>query len=173
MKVKTFIGVMAMVTCLPAFAGATGGQDVAGSLITQQFNITANVDSMLQLTAPDGSPLDPNISMNYSLLKNTLSPVEVDAILATNSTKNNIVASIPMTPVLFSGTDKIPLTVSMNGTVLSSTETVFKEAAIFGSGNTGAIDFKFAPTTATGIAQGLYKGTVIIDLQQQTPTTTS
>ncbi|MCP1117374.1 CS1 type fimbrial major subunit [Robbsia andropogonis] len=173
MKVKTFIGIMAMVTCLPAFAAGSKGTDVPGSLITQQFNITANVDSMLQLTAPDGNALDPNVSMKYSLITNTLSPADVNAILATNAPKNNIVASVPMTPVLFSGTNQIPLTVKMNNTLLKSSETLFKANTLFTNGNTAAIDFNFAPAAPKGIAQGAYKGTVIIDLQQQTPTVTS
>ncbi|MCY0387239.1 CS1 type fimbrial major subunit [Robbsia sp. Bb-Pol-6] len=167
MKVTKIIGALAMAVCAPAFAS---GKDVGGSSITQLFYVTANVNTMLQLTALDGSALDPNVTMAYSLLKKSLAPADVDAILATNDTANNIVASVPYTPVLFSGTNQIPLTVKMNGVPLTQAETVFQTKTLFSTGDTAAIDFNFSPTWPTAaIPQGAYKGTVTVMLQQQTP----
>jgi hypothetical protein len=173
MKLKAIVVAISMFSCVSAFATTTPARVIPASQITQLFNITADVNSMLQLTAIDGSPLNPNVSMNYSLLTNTLEPVDVNALLATNAVTNNIVATMPTPAALYSGQNEIPLTVSMNGKTLSAAATEFDASTLFGGKNVAPIDFKFAPTTTPSkFVQGTYKGTVTVYLEQQTPLVT-
>lgn len=154
-----------------AFAGPAA--NVAGTQITQQFNLTANVNSSLQLTSTDGSALSPNLTLDYDLGNKAFKPKVVMANLATNTNTNNIVASIAGQAQVTNGDAIVPLKVTMNGEELSSAVRIFTAAELFGSGAfISPVTLIFAQKDSTQVtAAGAYTGSVQLILQQQTPAT--
>ena len=154
-------------------SGLAAAAVVPGTQITQQFNLTAKVNSTLQLTDTDGSALSPNLALDYDLGNKSFKPKTVMANLATNTNTNDIVASISGQAQVTNGSTTIPLKVTMNGQELSSTIKVFKASDLFGStafSTPVALVFSQKDNTQVSAA-GTYSGSVQLMLQQQTPAT--
>lgn len=173
MNIKHLSVCVALALAASATGQATAAGLVAGTQITQQFNLTANVNSTLQLTDTDGSALSPNLSLDYDLANQAFKPKVVIANLATNTNTNDIVASIAGQAQMTNGNTTIPLKVTLNDEQLSSTVKVFKAADLFGSnGFSTPITLVFAQKENTAVtAAGTYSGSIQLMLQQQTPTT--
>ena len=161
-----------------ALAATAAGQAsaaglVAGTQITQQFNLTAKVNATLQLTDTDGSALSSNLALDYDLAKQAFKPKVVMANLATNTNTNDIVASIAGQAQMTNGNTAIPLKVTLNGEELSSTVKVFKATELFGSNAYSTpVTLVFAQKDDSAVnAAGTYTGSIQLMLQQQTPTT--
>lgn len=175
MNVKnlTLCAAIALAASASGSVYAVGAAVVPGTQITQQFNLTANVNSTLQLTATDGSALSPNLPLDYDLGTKAFKPKIVMANLATNTNTNNIVASISGQPQVTNGSTTVPLKITMNGAELSSTVRVFPAADLFGSGGFSTpVTLIFSQKDTTPVSEaGVYTGSVQLMLQQQTPAT--
>lgn len=141
--------------------------------VTRNINITATIDPTVDITLADGSALPDTIAMQY-MPGLGLATVSTDVKLWSNSTAKNLTVALASSPVLSAptATTTIPLSVTLNGTALSTASSALTYATYFPNGITnGSITIPLSISQATkGVATtaGDYSGTVSLVLAQAT-----
>jgi len=141
--------------------------------VTRNINITATIDPTVDITLADGTALPDTIAMQY-LPGSGLAAVSRDVKLWSNSTTSNLTVALANSPVLSAptATTTIPLSVTLNGTALSTTKSTLTYATYFPNGITnGSITIPLTISQATqGVVTtaGDYSGTVSLVLAQAT-----
>lgn len=143
--------------------------------VTRDITVTASIDPTVDITLADGTALPDTIAMQY-LPGTGLSSVSKDVKLWSNSTTANLTIALASSPALSAPTASttIPLSVKLNGTLLSTAASTLTYATYFPNGIVnGSITIPLEISQATkGIvtAAGNYSGTVSLVLAQATGT---
>lgn len=141
--------------------------------VTRNINVTATIDPTVDITLADGTALPDTIAMQY-LPNSGLTTVSKDVKLWSNSTTNNLTIALARSPELSAPTadTTIPLSVTLNGTALSTAASTLPYNTYFPNGITnGSITIPLAISQATKGAvatAGDYSGTVSLVLAQAT-----
>lgn len=141
--------------------------------VTRNITVTASIDPTVDITLSDSTALPDTIAMQY-LPGSGLATVSKDVKLWSNSTTANLTIALASSPALSSSTTNttIPLTVTLDGNELTTTNTTLTYATYFPNGITnGSITVPLAISQKTkGVvsAAGEYSGTVSLVLSQAT-----
>lgn len=141
--------------------------------VTKNITVTASIDPTVDITLADGTALPDTIAMQY-LPGTGLSSVSKDVKLWSNSNTANLNVALASSPALSASTTTttIPLTVTLNGTELSTTNSTLTYATYFPNGiANGSITIPLAISQKTkGVVStaGEYSGTVSLILSQAT-----
>lgn len=141
--------------------------------VTKNITVTASIDPTVDITLADGTVLPDTIAMQY-VVGSGLGTVSKDVKLWSNSTTADLNVALASSPELSASTTTttIPLTVTLNGTALSTTKSTLSYATYFPNGITnGSITIPLAISQTTkGVVStaGEYSGTVSLILSQAT-----
>lgn len=120
---KIVLGAAALIT---AFSASAAQRDIT---------VTADIDSSVDVTLADGSPLPASVAMQY-LPGKGLGAYKENVKFWSNVDKKDLNISLASSPSLTdaSGGNAIPLSVSVNGTAVTTTASVLTFASLFPSG---------------------------------------
>lgn len=146
---------------------------VAAHADQTDITVTADIDPTVALTQADGSALPDSIKLKYRP-ESGLESYKTNVKFWTNSTTNPLEVQLGNAPSLTdqAGANPIPLTVTLNGTALTTAKTSLTYASLFHNGNTKGSDIlplaiSQTSPTATVVA-GQYSGVVSIIVAQGT-----
>ncbi|EJF29551.1 fimbrial assembly protein [Enterobacter sp. Ap-916] len=141
--------------------------------VQRDITVTANIDPTVDVTLADGSPLPSSIAMQY-LPGKGLAAHKENIKFWSNTADRALNVSLANTPSLTdaNGANPIPLSVSVNGTALSTTATSLAYATTFPSGITNGsstMPLVISQTTPGAVsAAGTYTGIVSLVVTQAT-----
>lgn len=141
--------------------------------VQRDITVTADIDPTVDVTLADGTPLPSSIAMQY-LPGKGLAAHKENIKFWTNTADRALNVSLANTPTLTdaNGANPIPLSVSVNGTSLSTTATPFDYATTFPSGiaNGSSTMPLVISQTVPGVvtAAGTYTGIVSLVVTQAT-----
>lgn len=141
--------------------------------VTAEINVTANIDSTLEIRNADGTPLDKNVSMSYTP-GTGLDPFTTMTKIYSNDTTKGVTVRVASAPFMVHTTKPsaatIPLKVSYLGKELSTTVVTLTAAELFtGSGSDASVPAALTIEQATRAAvteSGVYQGIVSIVFAQ-------
>lgn len=143
------------------------------SAVQQDITITAAIDPTVAITQSDNTPLPDSIAMQY-LPGQGLQAHRSSIKLWSNTAGRNLNVSLATAPSLTdqAGNNAIPLSVSLNGQALNTTNTVFNYATTFPTGiaNGSVVMPLIISQTTAGVASvaGNYSGIVSLVVTQAT-----
>lgn len=112
-----------------------------------QFHVTTYIGSTLSITTSDGLPLETEISLPWSptaFFESWTRPV----VISSNNHGSDVLVSLLSPPALQNGADSIPLSVKLNGTLLSTMPTTYAANRLFAN----------SPGTADSVVMPLWVG---------------
>lgn len=158
---KTVIGAAAFVAAFSA------------SAVQRDITVTADIDSTVDVTLADGSALPASVAMQY-LPGKGLGAYKQNIKFWSNVASKNLNISLASSPSLTdaSGGNAIPLSVSVNGTTLTTTAAPFTFASLFPAGITNGssiVPLVISQTTPAVVSiAGKYSGIVSLVVTQAT-----
>lgn len=162
-NLKTFIGAAALMAAFSA------------SAVQRDITVTADIDSTVDVTLADGSALPASIAMQY-LPGKGLDSHKQNIKFWSNAVNKDLNVSLASSPSLTDGNggNAIPLSVSVNGTALTTTAAVLTYASLFPTGITnGSAIVPLVISQANqqaAITSGKYSGVVSLVVTQATGT---
>lgn len=160
-NLKTVIGTAALMAAFSA------------SAIQRDITVTADIDTTVDVTLADGSALPASVAMQY-LPGKGLSAYKQNIKFWSNAVDKNLNISLASSPSLTDSTggNAIPLSVSVNGTALTTTAATLTYASLFPSGITNGssiVPLVISQTTPAVVAtSGKYSGIVSLVVTQAT-----
>ena len=159
-KLKVLIGAVGLLSAIAAQA------------YQADIQVNANIDPTASLTLSDGSALPSSVTMNYTpqgglaAYKNNIK-IWSNAALDMNVSLGNDAQLVDST-----GNNNIPLTVSLNGTTLTTANSVLNYSKLFPNGiANGSLPLQLIikQTTPTeAVIAGQYSGTISLIVSQAT-----
>lgn len=154
----------------------TGAVFLLGAVAAQAYQtditVNASVDPTASLTLGDGTALPSSVTLGYTP-QNGLTAYKNNIKLWSNA-QYDLNVSLAAAPQLTdtNGANPIPLTVNLNGTPLSTTNTAFYYSTLFPNGLTnGSISLLLAiaqKTPSQTVVAGKYSGIVSLVVSQAT-----
>lgn len=140
--------------------------------VQKDITVNANVDATIDVTQADNSPLPSSITMQY-LPGKGLSPLNLNTKIWSNSPTAGVNIRLVKAATLadVNGTKTIPLTVSLGGNVLTTTNQTLTAAVLFPAGTANGSDvlpLHLAQTTQSVLDTGAYTGIVSLVVTQAT-----
>lgn len=160
--IKPLLIVAAMTTSVSALA------------IQKDITVNANVDSQLDMTQADNTPLPASIDMQY-LPGRGLESYRLNTKVWSNSATSNVKVRLVSAAQLINadGDQTVPMTVKLGEKTLTTTDTEFTGAELFpGSVENGSsvLPLIISQTTKGILKTGQYSGVVSLMLTQATTT---
>jgi hypothetical protein len=139
--------------------------------VTKNITVTANVDTALEMSQPDGSALPDSLEMVYRPGQGLVRLEQMTKIFTNDDTKN-LEIRLVNTPELIENSGampiKVPLTVKYMDKPLSSTPTTLDASEVYAAGVTGEsvqIPLHIEQTrSAELVKSGVYRGLVTLAL---------
>ncbi|HAS1172437.1 MULTISPECIES: CS1 type fimbrial major subunit [Enterobacter cloacae complex] len=141
--------------------------------VQKDINVTADIDPTVDVTLADGTPLPASVAMQYLPGKGLTAHTESIKFWA-NAVDKDLSLRLVNTPALtdVTGTTSIPLSVTVNGTKLTTTAATLPYASTFPSGianGSSAMPLVIAQETPGTITNaGIYSGVVSLVVTQAT-----
>lgn len=158
---KTVIGAAAFIAAFSAGA------------VQRDITVTADIDSTIDVTQADGTALPSSVAMQY-LPGKGLSAYRQSIKFWSNTADRDLNIRLATSPSLtdLNGANPIPLSVTVNGTALSTTASTLTYASLFPAGITNgssAVPLMISQTTPGVVtASGRYSGIVSLVVTQAT-----
>lgn len=133
--------------------------------VQKDINVTADIDPTIDVTLADGTPLPASVAMQYLPGKGLTAHTESIKFWA-NAVDKDLSLRLVNTPALtdVTGSTSIPLSVTVNGTKLTTTAATLPYASTFPSGianGSSAMPLVIAQETpGTVTSAGIYSGVV-------------
>ena len=165
-NLKTVIGAAAIMAAFSA------------SAIQRDITVTADIDTTVDVTLADGSALPASVAMQY-LPGKGLGAYKQNIKFWSNAVNKDLNISLASSPLLTdaSGGNAIPLSVSVNGTALTTTAAALTYASLFPAGITNGsatVPLVISQTTQQAVtASGKYSGIVSLVVTQATTSSSS
>lgn len=162
---KTIIGAAALIA---AFSAGAAQRDIT---------VTADIDPTIDVTQADGTALPSSVAMQY-LPGKGLNAYRENIKFWSNVADRNLNISLATSPSLTdtNGANAIPLSVTVNGTELTTTAKTLTFASLFPAGITNgssAVSLMISQTNpGSTVASGRYSGIVSLVVTQATATGT-
>lgn len=162
---KTVIGAAALIAAFSAGA------------VQRDITVTADIDSTIDVTQADGTALPSSVAMQY-LPGKGLNAYRQSIKFWSNVADRNLNISLATSPSLTdaNGANAIPLSVTVNGTALTTTASTLTFASLFPAGITNgssAVPLMISQTNpGSTVASGRYSGIVSLVVTQATATGT-
>jgi len=143
------------------------------SAVQRDITVTADIDSTVDVTLADGSALPASVAMQYQPGKG-LGAYKQNIKFWSNTVNRNLNISLASSPSLTDATggNAIPLSVSVNGTALTTAAASFTYASLFPAGITNGssvVPLVISQTTPAAITNsGKYSGIVSLVVTQAT-----
>lgn len=160
---KTVIGAAALIAAFSAGA------------VQRDITVTADIDSTIDVTQADGTALPSTVAMQY-LPGKGLNAYRQSIKFWSNVADRDLNISLATSPSLtdLNGANAIPLSVTVNGTALTTTPSTLTFASLFPAGITNgssAVPLMISQTNpGSTIASGRYSGIVSLVVTQATAT---
>ncbi|MFV8984634.1 CS1 type fimbrial major subunit [Serratia fonticola] len=140
--------------------------------VQKDITVNANVDATIDMTQPDNTALPSSIDMQY-LPGKGLTPFNLNTKVWSNNATAGVNVRLVRAASLadVNGANKIPLTVSLGETVLTTTNQLLEAATLFPAGienGSDVLPLRFAQTAQGAIATGTYSGIVSLVVTQAT-----
>jgi len=146
----------------------------ATQAVQKDITVNANVDASIDITQPDNTALPSSINMQY-LPGKGLTPFNINTKVWSNSDKAGLNIRLLRATSLadVNGANTIPLTVSLGGKVLSTTNQLLDAATLFPAGienGSDVLPLRFSQTKQAPVATETYSGIVSLIVTQATVT---
>lgn len=150
----------------------------SGAIAVQKdITVTADIDHLVNITKADGSALPDVIAMEYLPGAGKLNPHREQVKIWSNAESTDINVRLGFEAKLTNrdGAGSIPLSVALDGGVLSTTDKEFTYSELFPTGiesgsRVMALDIAQAASAPAATASGRYEGIVSIIVTQSTST---
>lgn len=145
------------------------------SAVQRDITVTADIDSTVDVTQADGSALPSSVAMQY-LPGKGLNAYRQNIKFWSNVADRNLNVSLASSPSLTdaNGANAIPLSVTVNGTALTTTASTLTFASLFPAGITNgssAVPLMISQTDPSStVVSGRYSGIVSLVVTQATAT---